>query len=189
MPVFRASVKGVSYSQALAEAYASAPEDEVVLDTLEFRHETFVDSSNNPYAIRVVNDHKPLIATLEAGAVLNAGEAVTFSPCYFEFTRPSESDSGSVPEVTVRVSNVARNLTPYLDKAKDTRALLYLTWRQYLLSDLAAPHIDPPLTLTMREVTITMNDVVGNAGFHDLVNRRFPNREYTSLKFPGLTAR
>lgn len=189
MPVYRDKVLGVAYSQALAEAYASAPEDQVILDTLEFRHETFLDAEGQPYAIRVVNDHKLLNAQLEASAPMNAGEYVDFLPCYFAFTRPSESDSGEVPEIQISVSNIAGKLTPYLDAAKDTRSLLYVTWRPYLLSDLEGPHMDPPLTLTMREIVISMNDVSGVAGYNDLINRRFPNREYTSDKHPGLTAR
>lgn len=188
MPVYRTPKRGVTYSEALASAYASAPEDEVVLDTLEFRHPSFVDAGQ-PFAIRVVNDHSDLVATLEDDAPLNDGETVTFKSVYFTFTRPPESDSGSTPEVEISVNNVARHLMPYLDVAKESRVPIEVTWRPYLASDLSAPHMNPPLTLTLRSISCDMMNVTARAGFSDLTNRRFPAIEYTSLKFPGLAAR
>lgn len=188
MPIYRTPRRGISYSEALAAAYASAPEDEVVLDTLEFRHPTFIENGQ-PFAIRVVNDYEQLTATLEAGAPMDAGEQVQFNPVRFTFTRPSESESGAVPEVEVTVDNVARHLIPYLDKAKESRVPIELTWRPYLASDLTGPHMNPPLTLTLRSVSCSMTLVTGRAGFNDLTNRRFPAIEYTAAKFPGLSAR
>ena len=43
-------------SQALKEAYASAPSEVILLHTLELRHPSFVDDNGNPTAIRVVRD-------------------------------------------------------------------------------------------------------------------------------------
>jgi hypothetical protein len=188
MPDYRATRKGITYSEALAAAYASAPEDEVVLDTLEFRHPTFLDGST-PFGIRVVNDHSDLTATLEADAPLNPGASVLFYGVYFTFTRPSESDSGSVPEVEITVDNVARHLMQYLDAAKESRVPIEVTWRPYLASDLTAPHMNPPLTLSLRSVSCGMTTVTARAGYGDLTNRRFPAIEYTAKKFPGLSAR
>ena len=188
MPIYRAAKKGVTYSEALAAAYASAPEDEVVLDTLEFRHPLFLDNGS-PFAVRVVNDHSDLTATLEASAPMNPSASVTFKASYFAFTRPAESESGSTPEVEITVQNVSRYLMQYLDSAKESRVPIEVTWRPYLASDLTAPHMNPPLTLTLRSVTCDMMTVSARAGFGDLTNRRFPAIEYTAKKFPGLTAR
>lgn len=183
MPVYRTARRGVTYSEALAEAYASAPEDVVVLDTLEFRHPEFTDS------VFVVNDLTTLSAQLEATAPLHPSSYVTFQPVAFRFARPSESEGGAAPEVTVTVDNVARVLIPYLDLVKASRDPIQVTWRPYLASDLTAPHMNPPLTLTATGVQADMNSVVIRAGFSDLTNRRFPAREYTARLFPGLTAR
>lgn len=188
MPIYRTPKRGVSYSHAIADAYASAPEDVVLLDTLEFRHASFV-TAGLPYALRVVNDHDKLIACLEDDAPLNAGEYVEFTPCYFTFVRPSESETGATAEVEVRVNNVARTLVPYLDAVKESRDPIEITWRPYLDSDLSGPHMVPPLTLYIRSVTVNMNQVSARAGFGNLVNRRFPAIDYTSQKHPGLAAR
>lgn len=188
MPIYRTPHRGITYSEALAAAYASTPEDEVLLDTIEFRHPTFLDNGA-PFAVRVVNDHSALTATLEDDAPMNPGETVEFLPCYFQFTRPPESESGSTPEVSLTVQNVTRYLMPWLDSAKESRIPIEVTWRPYLESDLTGPHMNPPLTLVLRNVTCDMMTVTATAGYGDLTNRRFPAIEYTSAKFPGLTAR
>jgi hypothetical protein len=190
MPIFSTPNLGLSYSEAIAEAYASAPEDSIILHTLEFRHPLFIDPVTlDEIGIRVVNDHEFLLATLEDGAILNPEEEVRFEPVKFEFTRPSESDSSASPEIEISVSNVSRILIPYLDLAKESRIPIEVTYRPYMASDLSAPHMKPVLNLTLRNVNCSMSDVTATAGFGDLTNRKFPNKDYTSLKFPGLTAR
>lgn len=188
-PVMRPPRRGITYSEALAAAYATAPEDEVVLDTLEFLHPTFLDENGDPVAVRVVNDHSPLTATLEADAPLNGGEVVEFKNCYFQFSRPAETESSTLPEVEVKIDNAARVLIPYLDLAKESRVPITLIWRPYLTSDLSGPHMNPPLSLTLRSVGGDMNSLTGRAGFTDLANRRFPSSDYTAKKFPGLVVR
>lgn len=44
----------MSLEKALKEAYASAPQDRVVFDTLELRHPAFVDEHGERTAVRVV---------------------------------------------------------------------------------------------------------------------------------------
>lgn len=183
MPTMRPPRKGVSYSDALTAAYASAGEDEVTLDTLEFIHPSFDGS------VRVVNDRTPLLAFLEVTAPLNPGEEVEFKPVDFRFTRQSETDSGSLPELELFVDNVAQTLIPYLDLAKESRVPIIMIWRPYLASDTSGPHMDPVISLTLRGVFADMNSVSARAGFTDLTNLRYPASEYTSRKFPGLVVR
>lgn len=175
--------KGVSYSQAIAAAYATAPEDEIIFDTLELQHPTFLDDEGNPTPVRVVNDHNPLVAGLETGST------VTFNPCFFKFTRPTEDSASAMPEVSLQVDNVAKILLPYLKKAVGSMIPITMIWRPYLASDLSGPHMLPVLKLTLRSVTTNMNSVQSKAGFTNLANRRFPGNEYQSNKFPGLSVR
>lgn len=181
--------KGIQYSEALAEAYAVAPEDEVVLDTLEFLHPTFLDADNNPIRIRVVNDYDPLVAFLEVGAPLDGATEVTFDAARFKFQRPAESESSSLPELEIQVDNVSQYLMPYLERAKESRQPLTIIWRPYCMSDLSGPHINPPIQLTMRTASASMTTVSGRAGFADLANRRFPAIEYIASRFPNLVER
>ena len=190
MPSMRPPRRGVSYSDALAAAYASAPTDDILFDTIELLHPTFIDENSSTIPVRVVNDHHELLAYLEDDAPLNGGEEVTFSPCYFTFTRPPEAESSSsTPEVELRVDNVSRLLIPYLDRAKESRVPITMIWRPYLLSDLSGPHMNPPLTLSLRNIGGDMTSLVARAGLSDLTNRRFPASDYIGRRFPGLVVR
>ena len=60
-------------SEALREAYASAPSDVVILHTLELRHPSFIDDDGDSIAIRVVRDNQDLKARLESSAPLDGG--------------------------------------------------------------------------------------------------------------------
>ena len=188
MPIFRTPKRGISYSEAIAAAYASATEGEVLLDTLEFRHASFV-TAGLAYAVRVVNDHQDLQAFLEVSAPLDPGAEVTFIATRFSIARPSESDSASTPEIEITIDNVSQALVPYLDAVKESRDPIEVTWRPYLPSDLTAPHMDPPLTLFIRSVSMDMSRVVAKAGFGNMANKRFPGVEYLSSTHPGLPAR
>lgn len=189
MPTFQDPRLGVAYSEALAEAYASAPETSLILDTLEFHHPTFVNESGQPTAARVVRSVYAVDATLEASAPLNAGEVVSFQPVDFVFRRPDEDNSGQSPEVEIAIDNVAKTLLPYLELAKESRVPIQVIYRPYLADDLTAPHMNPPLMLTLRDVKASMMRVTARAGYADLTNQKFPSSDYTGVKFPGLTAR
>lgn len=183
MPTMRPPRKGVTMSQALAAAYASAPETEIILETFEFRHPLF------DAPIRIVNDHESLTATLEASAPANASEEVEFQPCYFSLKRGAESDSGRAPELAITIGNVSQILVPYVERLRGSRVAVECTYRPYLVSDLSGPHIDPPITLTVKTISADMTAVTIRAGFQMLTNKRFPGVEYTAKNFPGLTAR
>lgn len=187
-PSMRAPRLGVSYSQALAAAYASAPEEEIILDTIELNHPTFsfggvpIDD-HHATSIFVVNDH------IAFDAVLEDDTAVTFNPCAFQFTRPEESSASSLPEVQVQIDNVSKILIPFMQNAIQSRIPITMIWRPYLASDPSGPHMLPVLTLTLRSVSADMNSMTAKAGFTDLTNLRFPGKEYKSKQFPGLTVR
>jgi len=177
-PSMRTPKLGVSYSVALAAAYATAPEQEIIFDTLEFQHPTF------DAPVRVVNDHNDLIAGLE-----NTGALVIFTACYFSFSRPAEDASSSLPEVAIRVDNVAKIILPSIQNAVSSLVPITMIWRPYLASDLSGPHMLPVLSLTLRNVSSDMNSLQAKAGFSNLSNRRFPGNEYLSKNFPGLSVR
>lgn len=182
MPAMRPPRRGVSLSEALASAYASAPETEVILETLEFLHPLFTVPR------RIVNDHTALTATLEDDAPANPGAEVTFEACYFNLKKPSESDSGRVPELIITVRNVER-IFGDLELLKGSLVPIECIYRPYLISDLTAPHISPPLALMVRTATADMNLVSFRASLSSLNNKRFPAKEYTAKQFPSLTAR
>ena len=101
---------------AIAEAYASAPSDIVILHTLELRHPEFKDDEGQSIAVRLVRDHQDLSAKLEDTAPLNPDEYVTFIAMGFDLELPPV-DTSPVPEITVTIDNVSRELIKHLDAA------------------------------------------------------------------------
>lgn len=168
-------------SQALKEAYASAPADVVIYHTLELRHPAFTAP------IRVVRDWEPLTATLEATAPADPSTAVTFAAFAFEFTKP-EVSPGGVPQITIEIDNVDRSIVANIELAMQTTDLVQVTYREFLSTDLSAPQNDPPLSMTIMTVSATVFKVTATAGFPDLMNRRFPTVEYDAQTYPGLVA-
>lgn len=166
-------------SAPLAEAYASAPVDEIIYHTLELRHSAFASP------IRVARDHVTLAATLEADAPLNPGEEVNFAGYGFDLKPPDVTGEAS-PTLGIEIDNVSREIVAAVESATLTTDLIEATYRAYLASDLTAPQNDPPLTLTISRVSCDLMRVSASAGFDDLSNRRFPAATYTADDYPGL---
>lgn len=169
-------------SEALKEAYASAPSDVVIISTLEIRHPAFTTP------IRVVSDYVAVMARLEANAPQNAGELVVFQPFAFELSLPELSDKG-VPELGLRIDNVSREILENIELAIPLPDLLDITYRAYLSNDLVSgPHNNPPLTLTINHIEADAQAINAKASIADFINRKFPNQEYDETRFPGLIA-
>ena len=166
-------------SDALVEAYASAPAAEVILHTLEIRHPSFTTP------IRVVRDHADFSAHLEADAPADPGALVTFVAMAFDFRLPDIEKSKS-PEIDISIDNVSAELTGYMDMASQSAELIEVTYRPYLASDPSGPTMNPPITLVVRAVSVTIFRVTATAGFGDFANRKFPNQVYDTTRFPGL---
>lgn len=188
MPIYRTPKRGLSYSEGLTEAYASAPDDALIHDTLELIHPGFRNEFDEVVTVRVVNEEEEILATLEADAPVDAGVEVKFLPVRFTIKRPAESDTGGVNEMDLSISNVSRKLMPYLDQVKESRVPIQCIYRPYLQSDTSAPHMNPPLRATLRSVSMTMLVVTAKIGFGNLINRRFPRVDYTPDTHPGLAS-
>ena len=170
-------------SEALREAYASAPSNVVILHTLEIRHPDFKDDAGNTTAIRVVRDQEDLLARLEAS--VNAGQQVQFVAMGFELDLPPV-DIAPVPEIAITLDNVTREIVKHLDEASASESSIEVTYRPYLSNDLSGPQMDPPITLVITEVEADVQRVTAKARMADIGNKTFPSRLYTATEFPGL---
>lgn len=173
-------------SEALKEAYASAPSDVILLHTLELRHPAFIDSDGNPTAIRVVRDHVDHVCTLEDTAPMNAGEEVEFVAMAFDLELPSVNASPS-PEIVITIDNVSTEIVAYLDKAVETQEMIEMTYRPYLSDDLSCPQMNPPITLIISDISVDCFKITATARMMDIGNKSFPAENYTVKKYPGLT--
>lgn len=169
-------------SAAIREAYASAPVDSVVLHTLELWHPSWTDP------IRVVRDRAALDARIEAGAARNPGEIVTFAAYAFDIVPPDQT-SGGLPQATIEIDNVSRDIVAAIDLAVTQTDKITAIYRAYLSTTATdGPETDPPLELTLITVTATVFRVTATAGFPNLLDRKFPRLVYDIDTFPGLWA-
>ena len=166
-------------SEAIQEAYASAPSDQIIYHTLEIWHLNF------SAPIYVVRDFADLTATVEAGAARNGGQPVTFVAFAFDIV-PPEVDKSGVPQCVIEIDNVSRDILANIDLAMGSTDSITVIYRAFLSTDLNGPENDPPLELTIHSITADPFRVRAVAGFGSLANLRFPKLEYTSEIFPGL---
>jgi hypothetical protein len=170
---------------AIKEAYASAPDGVVIHHTLEFRHPNFRDDFNVPTSIRVVLDHVPLIAKLESSAPLNPGQFATFIPMNFDLQLPN-IETVATPEIAIEVDNVTREIEDNLALAALSPHPVQVTYRPYLNTDLEAPQMNPPLTLTLTSAEADDFRVRARASYGDTANLSYPSELYNTTRFPGL---
>ncbi len=160
-------------NDAIKEAYASTPVDEVVLDTIEIVHPSL---ANTLYLVRDRADH---VLTLETA------EEVTFQGVAFRMTKPASGENG-VQALAFSIDNVDRQASDFFKAAKAYNTPVELKYRPYLLSDPSTPQIDPPLVLTLSDIRISIFDVSGRATFVDILNRAFATQRYVRSRFPSL---
>lgn len=169
-------------SDAIKEAYAIAPTDDVIYHTLELWHPSFA------VPLRVVRDQSDLSAKIEAGAARNPGATVTFTAYAFDIIPPDQSAT-ALPQCVIEIDNVSREILVQLDAAMLSSGLITVIYRAYLASELAiGPSNDPPLELTISRISATPQRIRATAGYSNLFDRRFPNLEYSLEVFPGLLA-
>lgn len=178
------------WAEALQEAYASAPVDEMILSTLEIRHQS-IDGT----AIRVVLDNGERYTidgeefwghflTLEADAPIQANQSVLFQACQFSLQLPDQRE-GSLPTLEIELDNVTRQIMQYMDDAIGQKAPMEVSYREYLLTDKVKPHFIIS-GMTMKSVRTTPTKVVGSAQFSDMINRSFPGKVYRPSEFRSL---
>ena len=175
------------WAAAIAEAYASAPADVTPLDTLEIRHPALVDEEENPDPIRLVLDTRDWSLKLEAGAVLQPGETVTFHKSVWDIDLPDSADG--VPTARLSVDAVNRQVIAALEQIVTIRAPVDVTYRAYIAPAEGAPAPEPGWVidgLKGRSVEATTQRMTAQLTFDLLGNRAFPRLLYTRAEFPGL---
>lgn len=178
-----------SLSPALAEAYALAPDDEVVLHTLEIRHPLFEDEEGNPDSIWLVANNEDIEAPIEADGPVRGGESAPFVAMPFTFTL-APIEPGATPEIQLGLDNVDRRIIENLDRAVTDGNRIVIAYRPYLASALDdGPQMDPVPTFELSDVKVDVLRARARARVAIDMRRAFPFRVYTATEFPGLVGR
>ena len=167
-------------SEALQEAYAIAPTNEVIYHTLELWHPAF------SAPIRVVRDYTNIDAKIEATAARDAGAVVPFTAYAFNVIPPDLS-AQSLPQCTIEIDNISRDIMAQVDLAIMATDKITVIYRAYLSGELTVgPQNDPPLEMEIITLSANPYRLTATAGFSNLLDQRFPSLDYTLEKFEGL---
>lgn len=180
MPTYRPALRGVSYSEAYAEAAAIAP----IVRAMLFTYELWHPSLDAP--IYFVDDKADLTATIEDAADRNAGTEQTFISVPLSIERPEESDTAATPEVTLSREGISGLLKQAFDAARGSLVPWILIERLYASDDTGGPAKLPVLnyTITQSEISGTAANI--RASFSDPANVSIPRLTFRRAEYSGL---
>ena len=162
-------------AEALREAYAVAPADTVVLDTLE------VSTSGQP-SVHLTNNYISFTANLETGS------PATFQPIPFKVKLPDKSSS-ELPTMTITIANPNQIVSNYLRAANIAKTPVKVMFRPFLATNNGSTitvQLPVPMTFHIGPVKLGIDKVEVQCLFPNIANKRFPNESYTVRLFPGL---
>lgn len=163
----------LNLSEAQREAFAVARRNDPTLETVE------ISNPDHATPFYLVRDSIPRILTLETA------ETVTFEPVNFRLSRPKQGETGS-QELTLTVDNVDRRIFEFLEAIQFSQQETKIKWRLYLESDDTQPQTTVPVELTIVDIAVTTFEVTATARFIDILNKPFPNENFTRSRFPSL---
>jgi hypothetical protein len=177
-------------SEALAEAGALAPADEIFRETLEFRHDDFEDENGDPDSLWLVADTQDLVAPLEADAPIKPGQWVTFRKSAFSGALRHSIEPGATPEIEITVNGVSRAILEYLDLAAASAKPLTVAYRIYLDTALEdGPQRDPVDVFEVADIQVGVSTITIKARTRCDLRGAFPVRVFGITEFPGLAGR
>ena len=162
-------------AQALREAYAVAPADTVVLDTLE------VSTEGQP-SIYLTNNYVGFSAALETGST------VAFQAIPFKLKQPDKSNT-ELPTMSIVIANPNQLVSNYLRAANVAKTPVKVKYRPFLATSegtVITCQLPVPMTFHIGPVKLALEQVEVQCLFPNIANKRFPNESYTVRLFPGL---
>lgn len=156
----------------LATVYASAPDSEVLVPTIELSSAAFATP------IRICTGFEDHAFTLENS------ETVTFEASGLDVALPKRDTSGQ-QNLTFAIDNVTGTAQAVLDHAIEENEQITLTYRLYLASQPEAP-AEKPLTMIVVGAQMNASSVQVTCSFRDILGRTWPRERYTAQFAPGL---
>lgn len=181
-------------SEALSEAYASAPADRMVFDTLSITFEGMVDGNGDPTEAyfylgtegdRRADNQVPLKDfKIEDDAEIAAGETVEFVALPFDVQLPDVTSDGDAKGKLV-LDGVSKEVSSRLLFAINAGGGVRVTYRAYL----EGSETDGPekiIKFDLGNVSINSTTVSGDIVVPNRAQRRFPRELYDRIRFPSL---
>jgi Domain of unknown function (DUF1833) len=162
-------------TKKLKQAFASAPAEEIIIETLQLSHSRFSDTwylSSN---------------VSEFDAKLESGATVKFTPLPFTVKLPA-SDAQGGQLLDISIANAGQEMVDEIEAAAAApNERIEVVYRVYLQSDKTMPQ-NLPLKLSLDNIVMTDEAIRATAGRSDVLNFKFPNLVYATgvNGFPGL---
>lgn len=125
----------------------------------------------------LANEYEDLVLGLEDDT------AALFEAGGIDYALPKTDASGQ-QTVSSAIDNVRGIAQQLIDQALEAGERVVMILRTYVATDLTAP-AERPLRLSVMSAGMRMATVQIEAGFYDMLGRRFPIHFYTADKFPG----
>ena len=165
-------------SDALKEAYASNPTNDLILYTIELYHASWADP------IRVCSDTIDHTLLLEPDAPRNANENVPFISCAFDFSLPAKKKINEVTKLKLSIDGVSLILTQHiLESTKHPGSEIEIIFREFLVSGTGPEFIVKGM---LSDILVTNLRITGDVLLIRTINAEFPKDTYTIERFPGL---
>lgn len=117
-------------------------------------------------------------------AVLEDARTVTFQACGMDVSLPKASNEGT-QSLGIAIDNVTGEAQLRVDRANAAGAVINMTYRVFLESDLSQP-AENPLRLEALSAQIVGPTINFTGGYFNLISAAWPRRRYTAKDFPGL---
>ena len=136
----------------------------------------------------------PKITTIYACNYIEAitgnfdGASVQFLPIPFKVSLPNKEANGR-QDFSIVISNVFNQGKAVLDAAiEDPKTPITLYYTVYILGN-AEPQYDPPIELSLTDITLNESALTGTGTRSDIINLSFPRQIYRPESWPGLVRR
>lgn len=170
---------------ALAEAYASAIQETIILYTLEFNHPSFSQPARVARWSAAQPEPEVFRCLLEGDAPHDAGQVVEFIGLPFEITMPDKT-ADNVGEFQFKVQGVGFELDADLEAAVFSGKPITAIFRVYIKGEeLDGPaEVWPAIDIKSPVIDATTGDMTATGSIFDLGNRTF-GYKYTPGKYPA----
>lgn len=173
-------------TMAVRESLASARQDRIVLETLEFHHPAFVSPARVARWSAATPLPREFFCRLEDDAPVDGGQLVKFIGLPFEITLPDKSED-SPGEFSFRVAGVGFEVEADLEAAVLQGSLITATYRCYVKGeeDKGPADVWPGITIESPAIDAATGDMTARGSLFGWTSRTF-GYLYTPGKYPAL---
>lgn len=170
--------------EAIVEAYASAPQDTIVLHTLEINHKSFAQPARVVRWPVTGNEPTRFVCLLEPDAPYDPGREVEFIGLPFEVVPPAHSTENP-GQFQIRIDNAGDVLDEHLEGAALSGGQITAIYREYIKGSEAEGPRTVWSGIKINSPRMEGQTIVVSGAVLDWMQRAF-GYLYTPEKYPGL---